>query len=462
MTTAPPIASDNRTDETWSRWLMQTAKTWDDVSGVIKETGIEAIDFDHRQMTEAVLEISNLLDLVEEGGLRMEAIQRQERVLENLYAYAARHFAREIKIIKKYDLPGYEEQRTQHKNFLMMLSSMIQDFREGRLTASHNVKAEILDWWVRHINNVDFNTFCSENWTTAIIRNASAWGDVSHLIRRTGVESLDDEHREMTATALELVYGLGEARGEAAIDDIFQRLIWIAEEHFEDEEAFIEHFNLPGLAHQREQHRGFLATLTRHRTEVASGQSVITEEMRFEILDWWITHVNTVDYNSFSLDKHAPTILAATDTWEQAGEFIKKTDVGPINDDHRDITLLIIGLDPVIADAAVGAEGWRDRAAEQFRALIEACQRHFEREHGIMVETDFAGFSQHREQHGKFIQTWTKKADDIAQGRAIPTDKSKHALLEWWVQHIREFDMKAFSDRRELNQPRTDKPEAPL
>ena len=445
-----PLEETPRQGETWNRWLMQTAKTWADVSAVVKETGIEAIDYDHRRMTEAILEISNLLELVEDGGLRMEAIRQQEQVLENLYAYSARHFAREFQLIKKHDLPGYEEQRQAHNVFLKILVEMIKDFREGRLTASHNVRAVMLEWWIRHINEVDYNTFCSENWTAAIIRSATEWKDVEHLIRSTGVENLDDEHREMTSNMLKLIHDLDGNRDPAEMDALFGFLIDIAELHFDDEETFIEQYDLSGLAEQRQQHAIFLELLRRHRKEVMSGMSSVSDDMRFEIVNWWIEHINIVDYNSFSLDKHAASILAATGSWQDASEFIKKTDIPQINEDHREITLLIIGLDDVIADAASEVEGWRERAVLQFQTLNDACAEHFRREQAIMLETNFAGISQHNDQHEKFLRTWEKRAGDIAEGRAVPTDKTKHALLEWWVEHIREFDMKAFSGRFEL------------
>lgn len=441
---------ESRVSETWNRWVMQTAKTWADVSSVIKETGIEAIDYDHRRMTEAVLEINNLLELIEGGGLQMESIRQQERVLENLYAYASRHFARELRLIKKYNLPCLKEQIAAHKEFLTMLNGMIQDFREGRLTASNSIRTVILDWWIRHINELDYISFCSENWTAAVIKNATDWKDLVHLLRRTGVDSLDNEHREMTVHALQLVNDLEQTPDPIEMDMIFGLLVDIAAHHFQEEETFIDQYNLPGLNLQRQHHADFLDMLNQKREDVASGRSTAIAEIRFEILHKWIDHVNEVDYMSFSLDKHAAKILAATKNWEQASEFIKKNDLPEVNDDHQKIALLIIGLDTVIADAASGKDNWQGRATDQFQILHEACSHHFNREEKIMLDTDYAGFNQHKEQHEKFLNTWKKRAEDIASGRAIPTDKTKHALLEWWVQHIREFDMKAFSDRREL------------
>ena len=445
------VIGNSRDDESWTRWIMQTARSWEDIAGVIKETGIEVIDFDHRQMTEAVLDISNLLDLVEGGGLSIESIRQQEVALENLYAYTARHFAREYQIIKKYDLPGLKEQSEQHMAFLNMLREMIKVFREGKLTGSNEVRSDILDWWVRHINEVDYNTFCSGNWTTAIIRHAETWDDVADLIKSTGVESLDNEHREMTIAALNLMeeFRSEDHTTEHAIETI-SKLQNIARNHFMDEEIFIDHFGLPGLDAQRHEHKLFTETLERHKEELKQGVEKIGEDLRFEIVDWWINHINTVDYASFSLSQHAAEILAATKTWEEAAEFIKSTDVPSVNEDHHQITLLIIDLDSMIEEAATDNPGWHDRAADYLLQLVNTCQRHFKREEKIMEETVYAGIAQHIDQHRRFIQKWTRMADNIRHKRAVPTLRTKHSLLDWWVTHIREFDMKAFSGRHEI------------
>ena len=36
----------------WGRWVMQTARTWDDLSPVIRACGLDSVDDDHRRMIE--------------------------------------------------------------------------------------------------------------------------------------------------------------------------------------------------------------------------------------------------------------------------------------------------------------------------------------------------------------------------------------------------------------------------
>lgn len=175
----PALNPQDTTEAHWTRWVMQTARSWDDITGIINKTGIDSIDNDHRQMTEVVLEVNNLIDIYESGAIDLNAIHEQGRVLETLYTLAKRHFDREIIIIEKYDLPQLEEQQKQHRQFLEMLTGYINDFKEGRLAVSLNLKSAVLEWWVRHINTVDTQTFSRENWTKVAIDNARSWDDVA-------------------------------------------------------------------------------------------------------------------------------------------------------------------------------------------------------------------------------------------------------------------------------------------
>ncbi len=56
-------------NQNWTRWILQTARKWEDIDEIIKITGIDTIDNDHRKMAEYALEINNLIDLFEKEGL---------------------------------------------------------------------------------------------------------------------------------------------------------------------------------------------------------------------------------------------------------------------------------------------------------------------------------------------------------------------------------------------------------
>ena len=79
-------------EDAWARWVMETARKWEDIDDLIHHTGIEAVDADHRRMTEVALQISNLLDMLQRtcnGRLTAnEVLGHEEYVLTKLYESA--------------------------------------------------------------------------------------------------------------------------------------------------------------------------------------------------------------------------------------------------------------------------------------------------------------------------------------------------------------------------------------
>lgn len=438
-------------DANWTRWVMQTARSWDDISDIINKTGVDSIDNDHKQMTEVVLEINSLIDVYESGEIDLNTIHEQGRILQTLYSFASRHFDREIQIIEKFSLPGLDVQKTQHKLFLDMLTGFIEDFNEGRLAVSLNLKSAVLEWWVRHINTIDTNTFSRDNWTKAAIDNARTWDDVVEIIRPMGNELLDVEHREMTEIALGLMkYIEAEETDLQAIDQVFENLLGCAERHFRHEEGFLKNYDLPNLQEQEEQHRYFLNMLQEYRSSVQSGERKVDRELQSSILRWWANHINVIDYNSFSLEKQGFKILSSATSWAQAMNFIHRTGNATVDDDHKDITEHILMIDDFIdtvsgvSDASALGVGY-----SFFRELYVLCQNHFEREEAFMRDAEYAGYTLHKEQHDRFLMSLTRYRKDFAKGRAVASRHMKNFILKWWVEHNNEFDMRAFGGRNE-------------
>lgn len=131
----------NQTRETsWVRWVLQTARTWDDISVVIKETGIEKIDNDHRHMTDYALAINNMIDTMERGEHNLDFINHQADLLQKLYDYTLKHFSREEDLIQSFNMDGYNDHKSVHEEILAMIRNTIDDFNTGRLTISQNLK----------------------------------------------------------------------------------------------------------------------------------------------------------------------------------------------------------------------------------------------------------------------------------------------------------------------------------
>lgn len=438
-------------DANWTRWVMQTARSWSDISDIINKTGVDSIDNDHKQMTEVVLEINNLIDIYESGEIDLKSIKEQGHILQTLYSFASRHFDREIQIIEKYNLPGLETQKTQHKLFLEMLTGFIDDFNEGRLAVSLNLKNAVLEWWVRHINTIDTNTFSRENWTQAAINSARSWDDVVEIIRPMGNELLDLEHREMTEIALGLLqYIEADEVDFKAVDQVFVDLMQCAERHFRHEEGFLKNYALPDLKEQENQHRHFLDMLEEYRSSVQSGARKVDRELQSSILNWWVNHINVVDFNAFSLEKQGFKILSAATTWGAAMNFIHRTGNDVVDADHQAITEHILMIDELFDEKREGhTDGTSAAGYAFFRELYDLCQRHFQHEEEAMLKDGYSGYQLHKEQHERFLVSLTRHRKDFANSRAVASRHMKNFILRWWVEHIKEFDMRAFGGRDE-------------
>lgn len=443
---------DGQDNAKWTRWVMQTARSWDDITGIINKTGIDSIDLDHRQMTEVVLEINNLIDIYESGKTDLKSIREQGRVLETLYAFAERHFTREINIIEKYDLPNLDEQKSQHGMFLNMLQGYIDDFNEGRLAVSLNLKSAVLEWWVGHINDVDTRTFNLENWTKVAIDQARNWEDVAEIIRPMGNELLDLEHKEMTEIALGLFKYTEQDNPEIeAVENVIVNLIDCAERHFRHEEGFLKTYGLPDIHTQENQHKKFLSLLEDMRQGIRNGQRDIDRSLQSTILQWWVNHINVVDYNAFSLEKQGFKILSAARSWHQAMPFVHCTGNQQVDRDHQLITEHIISIDDLMdqeqhASPAEAAELGR----AFFETMFELCKSHFEHEEAQMQNSGYSGFHMHKEQHDRFLVALNRHREDFSCGRAVASKHMKNFILKWWVDHIKELDMRAFGGRDEL------------
>jgi len=169
---------------------MQTARTADDLTEIIRKMQIGIVDLDYRQIMSIILELSNLVESYNAGNFDLSDIRSQGVVLRDLYDCVVTHFERELLILEKYDLPLLGRQRQQHSEFLELLSSYIDEFEEGRLTVTVDLKQTILGWWVSHINTVDYQSFSQENGIPREVREAQTWDDVLGVINSADVTVL--------------------------------------------------------------------------------------------------------------------------------------------------------------------------------------------------------------------------------------------------------------------------------
>ncbi len=78
-----------------------------------------------------------------------------ERILDNLASYANFHFAAEKTEMVKHKYPDYEAHRGKHQAMLGKVGSLIEDYKLGKVTLTHEVSDFLSDWLNKHIVGTD-------------------------------------------------------------------------------------------------------------------------------------------------------------------------------------------------------------------------------------------------------------------------------------------------------------------
>jgi hemerythrin len=114
------------------------------------ETGIEAIDIQHKQLFAAV---NHLIDTCRSG----KGTEELEKSLNFLSDYTIKHFFDEEQVQQKYHYPDYPNHKKFHENF----KATVRDLKVKMIMKGPSeelvkeVRAKIGDWLVTHIRGQD-------------------------------------------------------------------------------------------------------------------------------------------------------------------------------------------------------------------------------------------------------------------------------------------------------------------
>lgn len=113
----------------------------------------------------------------------------------------------------------------------------------------------------------------------------------------TGVEEIDEQHKELFSRFDQLLGACREGRGREELVKMLGFLNEYADHHFQAEEQYMEAHDYEGLEEQRSQHRQFrekLGALERQARTEGAGIDLIARTNR-TVLDWIIQHVRNED-----------------------------------------------------------------------------------------------------------------------------------------------------------------------
>jgi hemerythrin len=112
-----------------------------------------------------------------------------------------------------------------------------------------------------------------------------------------GVQSIDEQHKELFRRFNTLLAACNEGRGKAEVGDLITFLRDYVAVHFFDEEALQKEQGYPGFAEHRKQHLEFVGRLDAlHKQYFSEGASLsLVIQTNNMLIEWLVNHISKVD-----------------------------------------------------------------------------------------------------------------------------------------------------------------------
>ncbi len=125
----------------------------------------------------------------------------------------------------------------------------------------------------------------------------------------TGVDSLDNQHKQLIAWLNDLLSAMSLGRGRMEVASLLDKLGGYAAMHFGNEEDCMEKYRCPVALQNAAAHRDFIATFTSFREEFdrdgATAHLVVRVES--ELMRWLAGHIKRTDTQLAPCVKVGPT-----------------------------------------------------------------------------------------------------------------------------------------------------------
>lgn len=164
------VDSETFNQKKWTPKLINEAKSFEDVSVVLKRLKIEKLDGLHIDFIEEILLLNNLIEQQLNADEERKNDNNADIVIcfNNLYKIAERHFEEEKHFMLDNDFGNIQNYMTESESILERLGKLKENYEAGRIILSSNIKTMIFGWWLYHTNIVNYsdiviNGFMTEN-----------------------------------------------------------------------------------------------------------------------------------------------------------------------------------------------------------------------------------------------------------------------------------------------------------
>jgi len=145
----------------WAQSLIDRSESPEEMEVLLRRTDIKPIDREHLGFIHLTYQLNTQINTFNAKG-NLNGPQAKETVLstlEELFSLASHHFSNEERLMLKEGLSDLAGHKIEHEDILKRLRKIIDDYRDGRLYVSDNIKNMLMDWWINHTNTIDYRTF---------------------------------------------------------------------------------------------------------------------------------------------------------------------------------------------------------------------------------------------------------------------------------------------------------------
>ncbi len=111
----------------------------------------------------------------------------------------------------------------------------------------------------------------------------------------TGVEVMDNEHRELIEI-INLLYQMQrDKKAYEELKKIYARLLEYTQNHFQHEEKLMMDAEYPGLVEQQENHAEFITKLKEMEEDLLAAKESAAPVVYKFLREWWLDHIVGMD-----------------------------------------------------------------------------------------------------------------------------------------------------------------------
>ena len=278
--------------------ILSGAREWNDLSHIIKMTNIPEVDKEHRELVECTLRINHVLDL------NVSDNEKLSMAKENLYELkdiVTNHFDDEERIGEKYRFPFQDVQKEQHAIFTSLLNEQINKSDKELLSSLQSFKNLTIEWWINHINQLDYATLSIFLRMEAIVSSIDSIKEIDWLLKKTNDNKVNAEHINIFRK-IEDLEGCAKPECKKSKEDkikVFNDLIDMCRHHAKMEEELMLEKQEPLLEIHQIEHKEMILKFERLLNEYQNGISILSQNLINKLLNIWLTHINKADIEVF-------------------------------------------------------------------------------------------------------------------------------------------------------------------